>query len=204
MSLVSDQVAAVHRARNTGIVVIAVVVLAGAVVAGILVATSGSSSHKPTAGSPSTNAARPSATVNGTTVQAVSVSELRALPTALGHPVYWAGPRAGTTYELTRSPDGRVYVRYLSGGARVGSPLPDFLTVGTYVVPNAETAVRAAAAQPGAVRVPVPGGVGFYNSARPTSVYFAYPGSNVQVETYDPSAAVARQFVETGAITPVG
>jgi hypothetical protein len=34
-------------------------------------------------------------------------------------------------------------------------------------------------------------------------VYFAYPGSNVQVETYDPSAAVARQLVETGAIKPV-
>lgn len=199
------RLAALDRARNRRIVVIAaVVLLAGAVVAGILVATSGSSSPKPTAGSPSTNASKPSATANGTTVQAVSVSELRALPTAVGHPVYWAGPRAGTTYELTRSPDGRVYVRYLSGGAKVGSPLPDFLTVGTYVVPNAVTAVRAAAAQPGAVRVPVPGGVGFYNTARPTSVYFAYPNSNVQVETYDPSPAVARQLVETGAITPVG
>jgi hypothetical protein len=142
--------------------------------------------------------------VAGTTVQAVSVTTLKALPGIVGHPVYWAGPRSGTTYELTRSPDGRVYVRYLTGGAKVGSPLPDFLTVGTYVEPNAAAAVRAAAAQPGAVRVPVPrGGVGFYNSARPTSVYFAYPGSNVQVETYDPSAAVARQLVASGAITPV-
>jgi hypothetical protein len=85
----------------------------------------------------------------------------------------------------------------------VGSPLPNFLTIGTYVVPNAAAAVRTAAAQPGAIRVPVSGGFGFYNRARPTSVYFAYPGSNVQVETYDPSAAVARQLVETGAIKPV-
>src|SRR6476646_5979771 len=116
MSPVSDRVAGLERARNKRIVVIAVVILlAGAVVAGILVATSGSSSPKPAAGSASTTASRPSATVNGTTVQAVSVSELRALPTVLGHPLYWAGPRAGTTYELTRSPDGRVYVRYLSG-----------------------------------------------------------------------------------------
>jgi hypothetical protein len=76
--------------------------------------------------------------------------------------------------------------------------------VGTYVVPNAAAAVRAAAAQPGAVRVPVSGGVGFYNRARPTSVYFAYPGSNVQVETYDPSPALARRLVESGAIQPIG
>jgi hypothetical protein len=96
-----------------------------------------------------------------------------------------------------------VYVRYLTGGANVGSPLPDFLTVGTYVLPNAEAAVRAAAGQPGAVSVPLHGGVAFYNRARPTSVYFAFPGSNVQVETYDPSAAVARRLVETGAIKPV-
>jgi hypothetical protein len=70
-------------------------------------------------------------------------------------------------------------------------------------VPNAAAAVRTAATQAGAIRVPVSGGFGFYNRARPTSVYFAYPGSNVQVETYDPSAAVARQLVETGAIKPV-
>jgi hypothetical protein len=118
--------------------------------------------------------------------------------------VFWAGPRAGTTYELTRSPDGRVYIRYLTGGAPVGSPRPDFITIGTYVVPNAVAAVRTAAQQPGAVSVPVPGGgVGFYNSARPTSVYFAYRGSNVQVETYAPSAAVARTLVQTGAIKPI-
>ncbi len=178
----------------------AAILLIGAVVAGILVATSGSSSPKSAARS---SASQPAASAAGTTVRAVSVATLRALPAIVGHRVYWAGPRTGTTYELTRSPDGRVYVRYLTGGAKVGSPLPDFLTIGTYVVPNAASAVQAAAAQPGAVRLPVPGGVGFYNTARPTSVYFAYPSSNVQVETYDPSAAVARRLVESGAITPV-
>lgn len=132
------------------------------------------------------------------------MATLGALPASLRHPVYWAGPIQGVTYELTRIPDGRVYVRYLSRGAKVGSPLPDFLTVGTYVVPNAEAAVRAAAAQPGSVSVPLPGGVAFYTRARPTSVYFAYAGSHVQVETYDPSPAVARRLVETGAIKPVG
>jgi hypothetical protein len=192
------------RVRRPTVLVVAVILFAAIVAAGILVATSGSSSPKPVASSTSTTASSPAATTTGATVQAVSVSTLSALPAALGHPVYWAGARAGTTYELTRSPDGRVYLRYLTGGAQVGSPLPNFLTVGTYVVPNAAAAVRAAAAQPGAVRVGVRGGgVGFYNRARPTSVYFAYPGADVQVETYDPSAAVARRLVESGAIKPV-
>ena len=181
--------------------VFAAIVVAAIVVGVILLATSGSSSPTSTASSAATPSQAGAA--SGTTVQAISLAGLRALPASLGHPVYWAGPRAGTTYELTKTPDGRVYVRYLTGGARVGSPLPNFLTIGTYVVPNAAAAVRTAAAQPGAIRVPVSGGFGFYNRARPTSVYFAYPGSNVQVETYDPSAAVARQLVETGAIKPV-
>lgn len=201
---VSEGVGAIKRVRGQPIVaVVAVVVLAALVAAGILVATSGSSSPKPAVTSTASSSAPPATASSGTTVEAVSVGTLTTLPTTLGHSVYWAGPRAGTTYELTRSPDGRVYVRYLTGGAKVGSPLPDFLTVGTYVVPNAEAAVHAAAAQPGAVKVSVPGGVGFYNRARPTSVYFAYPNSAVQVETYDPSAAEARRLVETGAIKPI-
>lgn len=173
-------------------------VVAAAIVAGVILLANSDSSTKRGSSSGS-----PIPATAGTTVQAASVTTLKALPGVLGHPVYWAGPRGGTTYELTRSPDGRAYIRYLTGGAKVGSPLPDFLTVGTYVVPNAAAAVRAAAGQPGAVKVNVPGGVGFYNRARPTSVYFAFPGSNVQVETYDPSATVARRLVETGAIQPV-
>jgi hypothetical protein len=202
MSPVSDQIGVVGRARSRPIVlVLAAIVVAAIVVGVILLATSGSSSPEP----PASSAVTPSqaGASSGTTVQAISLAGLRALPASLGHAVYWAGPRAETTYELTKTPDGRVYVRYLTGGARLGSPLPNFLTIGTYVVPNAAAAVRTAAAQPGAVRVAVQGGFGFYNRARPTSVYFAYPGSNVQVETYDPSAAVARQLVETGAIKPV-
>jgi hypothetical protein len=32
------------------------------------------------------------------------------------HPVYWAGPRPSYTYELTRTSDGRIFVRYLPTG----------------------------------------------------------------------------------------
>jgi hypothetical protein len=196
MSQMSDQAGAIARVRSRPIVLLFIALVGAAIVAGIILAsTAGSSSPKSPASTP--------AATSTTTVQAASLATLRALPGSLGHPVYWNGPRTGATYELTRTPDGRVYIRYLTGGSKVGSPLPDFLTVGTYVVPNAEAAVAAAAAQPGAVRLPLKGGVAFYNTARPTSVYFAYAGSDVQVETYDPSASVARQLVESGAIKPV-
>lgn len=201
MSRVSGQASVIQRVRSRPIVLVCVALVGAAIVAGIIIAaTSGSSSPKSDAPTP---AATPPTAASTTTVQAASVATLRALPGSLGHPVYWDGPRTGATYELTRTPDGRVYVRYLTAGAKVGSPLPDFLTVGTYVVPNAEAAVAAAAAQPGAVKLPLKGGVAFYDSARPTSIYFAYAGSDVQVETYDPSASVARQLVESGAVKPV-
>jgi hypothetical protein len=203
MTRVSNQVGVLGRARGRPVVLVLVAIVVAAIVGGvILAANSGSSSPK--SGASSAAAPSSAAASGGTTVQAVSVATLAALPASLGHPVYWAGPMPGATYELTRVPDGRVYVRYLTGRARVGSPLPNFLTVGTYLVPNAEAAVRAAAGQPGSVSVPLRGGVAFYNRARPTSVYFAYVGSHVQVETYDPSPAAARRLVETGAIKPLG
>ncbi len=203
---VRDHVGAVERIRGRPIMVAGIAIIVAAIVAAaILIATSGSSSPKTASSSSGTSDRAVAGNIEWRDGRRPPLSRrsARSLRT-LGHPVYWAGARAGTTYELTKSPDGRVYIRYLTGGAKVGSPRPDFITVGTYVVPNAVAAVRAAAQQPGAISVPVPGGgVGFYNSARPTSVYFAYPASNVQVETYAPSAAVARRLVESGAIKPV-
>jgi hypothetical protein len=127
-----------------------------------------------------------------------------ALSASLRHPIYWAGPHASTTYELTVTPDERVYIRYLPGGVKVGTPSPGYLTIGTYPVADATAALHRAASNPGAVTLALPGGaIGYYNRARPTSVYFAYPGSSEQVETYDPSASVALTLVKTGAVKPL-
>jgi hypothetical protein len=50
----------------------------------------------------------------------------------------------------------------------------------------------------------LPGGaIGVYNRSRPTSVHFADPASGEQVETHDPSAAVARKLVLSGSVKPV-
>ena len=73
----------------------------------------------------------------------VQEDELRAFGRAQALPVYWAGPRREREYELTRTADGRVFVRYLPEGAEAGDPRPRFLTVASYAQPNAYRYLRA-------------------------------------------------------------
>jgi hypothetical protein len=134
---------------------------------------------------------------------AASIADLRALAAPSGYPVYWAGPRAGATYELSRLSDGRVYVRYVPKGVEVGAheALP---TVGTYPVQNAFAAVQAIAQRPGATQVTLSnGGIAVTDPAHPTSVYIAYPHAKVEVEVFNPSSTRASQFVRADLIVPV-
>ena len=141
---------------------------------------------------------------SGTVATAASVQELRALSAARNHPVYWAGPRSAVTYELTRAPGGHVFVRYLPPAAKVGTDHP-YLTIGTYPINDAFAATKALSKDASSVRVAVGnGGVAFYARARPTNVYLAYPGGNIQVEVYDPAAGAARRLVAANRIVPVG
>ncbi len=131
-----------------------------------------------------------------------SVGDLKALAARLGHPIYWAGPKAGYTYELTQTPSGTVYVRYLPSGTKVGDPRPSFLTVATYPFPGAYAAVAKSAK--GGARIGLPhGGVATVDGAYPKSIHLAFPGVSYQVEVFDPSPSTGRKLVASGAITPV-
>ena len=134
--------------------------------------------------------------------RSLSGAAAEASPHRLGRPLYWAGQRRGTTYELTQTPDGRVYVRYLPHGVQVGSGRP-YLTVGTYPVANAYATTKAAASKPGAVPIRISGGIAFYDKSRPTSVYLAFPGVDEQIEVYDPSAATVHRDVADRLISTV-
>lgn len=136
--------------------------------------------------------------------RAVTRSTLKTLSTSRRQPIYWAGPASGVTYELSETSSGNVFLRYLPPGVKVGAS-GGYATIGTYPLSGAFTVTKALAAKPGAVRVAARGGaVAFYNSSSPTSVYLAYPNSNLQIEVYDPSAARARKLVTSNAIRPVG
>jgi hypothetical protein len=131
-------------------------------------------------------------------------ADLVSLSQQLGQPVYWAGTRPGTRMEITESNNSYAYLRYLTEDSPVGDPSPDFLTVGTYPSPNAYANLRSYAQhsrgkttriENGGFAVTVPGS--------PTSVYFAYPHEDVQVEVYDPQAQGALDLVKSGAVRPV-
>jgi hypothetical protein len=137
------------------------------------------------------------------TAAAVSESQLKTLAAQSGQPIYWAGPRPGA-YELTRTTDGRTYIRYLSSTDKVGDRTPSYLTVGTYPTKQAFSAVKRAAARQGGVSVKIEhGGLLVFNADNPKSVYFSYPKSGYQVEVYDPSPQQARTLVLGGKITPI-
>jgi hypothetical protein len=141
----------------------------------------------------------------GTSARAASAKELAALPSAVGHAVYWAGPRPGFTYELTQTSEGRIYIRYLPAGVPVGSNQPKYLTVGTYPVHDAAAAVRRIASRLHVNPIQVKRrGLVVQDAKHPTSVYLAYAGSNYQIEVYDPSPAHGLQLALSGEIIPIG
>jgi excisionase family DNA binding protein len=130
--------------------------------------------------------------------------DLTTLSQELHQPIYWAGTQSGTRMELTETDSSYAYLRYLTEDSPVGDPSPDFLTVGTYPSLNAYRNLRSYAAhsrantrriQNGGLAVVVPGS--------PTSVYFAYPHEDVQVEVYDPQPQHALDLVRTGVVRPV-
>jgi hypothetical protein len=135
----------------------------------------------------------------------MSESELRAFGRTQAVPVYWAGPQENRRYEITRTASGRVYIRYLTPKADVGSAQPRFLTVGTYPGRDAYSALRTASRGSGSVRVRTQSGaLVTWSKQRPTSVYFAFPDNAFQVEVYDPSAMRARSLVLDGRVSRLG
>jgi hypothetical protein len=144
---------------------------------------------------------KPAQPATGTS--STSEAELREFAASASHPVYWAGPRAGQSYELTRTSDGRVYVRYLPEGVPVGDPRPQFLTVGTYPRAKAFTELKRATRADGAVSRQLPGGGIAVFSRGSSSVYFGYPDARYQVEVFTPSPGAARKLVLSGQVVPV-
>jgi hypothetical protein len=135
---------------------------------------------------------------------AVSPAELRSLATSLGHPIYWAGSRPNTTYELWQTPRGYTYIRYLPSGVGVGDK-GSYLIVGTYPMQNAFNITRDSSAKGKRTitrRIP-DGGIAAYTKKYATNVYVAFPGVNVQIEVYDPSARLTPKLVASGQIVPV-
>jgi hypothetical protein len=167
------------------------VALALALVVWLVAVRGGSGSSKPKITSIAPTAATP--------------DRLRALAKDVGHPIYWAGPAENTTYELTVTSSGRIFVRYLPAGVPVGTNRSGYTIVGTYPVDNAYDVLNGLARKSGESSFPAPrGGFAVFGKTTATNIYLAYPDEkNVQIEVYDPSPKRARSLIDSGRIAPV-
>jgi hypothetical protein len=153
----------------------------------------------------STEAAAQTATVAEIGPVAATPAALRALADEAGHPVYWLGPQRNRVYELTRTSSGRIFIRYLPPNVRVGNRSAAFTIVGTYPVDDALDVLRDLSQQPDERSAPVPGGgLAVYSTSSPSNVYVAFPGSDVQIEVFDPSADRALRLATSRRLVPVG
>ena len=131
-------------------------------------------------------------------------TDLSSLSQQTRQPVYWAGTMPGTRMELTQTNSGYSYVRYLTGDAQIGDPSPNFLTVATYPTIDAFSDLRSYAGNTRGPKVPIAhGGIALTVPGSPTSVFFAFPHEDVQVEVYDPHPKKALDLVKSGVVRPV-
>jgi hypothetical protein len=197
--------AAPARDRSLRIGAIVALALAIAFVIWLFVRKDDSGSKKPTAGPTQSTQTTTSQPQTKPLLKAANLQTLKTIAAVLGHPIYWAGARPGITYELTRTVDGRVYIRYLPKGVKIGDRSASYLIVATYPVVNAYRAVQTAAKEKGAETFDVAGGGKVVlNKGAPTNVYLAYPKSSYQIEVFDPKPGRARSLVASGKIRPVG
>ena len=143
-------------------------------------------------------------TVAAISATGVTPERLREVSVEAGHPIYWLGPRPNNTYELTRTTDDRIYVRYLPEGVDVGTKDATYTIVGTYPVKNAYAVLQSLSKKKNEASFTGPrGALAVYSTERPTNVYLAYAGADSQIEVFDPSPTRARALITSGQVRPV-
>ena len=136
----------------------------------------------------------------------LSESELVSAAADFSHPAYWIGPLPTTEqYELWDTGDGRIYVRYLPQGAEVGDPNPNYLTVGTYAVPDAKSALDAAQEGGGAKGDAIEKDGYTVLEGSGGNVYVVFDDQpDLQIEVFAPGQGDALELAESGALKPIG
>ncbi|HEX4110790.1 MAG TPA: hypothetical protein VHX88_21855 [Solirubrobacteraceae bacterium] len=154
----------------------------------------------PTLSTPGTST--PAAAAPPGAPRGMTPAQLARVPARVGHRVYWAGPMAPDTNEVTVN-HGNVYVRYLPPGVAVGSPRTSFVTIGTYPQPGALAKLNAGRTQATFLR-PLPGGgIAITTPAHPASVYLAYPRVPLSIEVYAATPRQAQALALSGRVRAV-
>jgi hypothetical protein len=115
-------------------------------------------------------------------------------------PVYWAGPREDAQYELTATQTGNIFIRYLPEDVEVGDA-SEHLTVATYPVAGGYQLLVESSTTEGANAVHAESGaLVVTNDNDDQRAYFAFEGSDFQVEVFDPAPGVAAGLVLDGSL----
>lgn len=134
----------------------------------------------------------------------VSLEELRSFAGDSEPPIYWAGERSGSRFELTRTGRDETFVRYLPAGVRVGDKRPHFTTVATYPMRRAyAVTIKKAKRQGGEPRNAPRGGQAISYPQLPKSVYLVYPGEDQLVEIYDRDPGKAQELALSDRVGPI-
>lgn len=140
----------------------------------------------------------------GTGPTEATQADLSRLSDELGRPVFWLGPSSGRTLELSRSPTGRVFLRYLPAGTRLGEGTATYPTVATYPVANAYGMAVVGAQRSGGVVSSLPGGAALITYVtKPHSAYYVQRGVDAQIEVFDPQPGRAAKRIRGGELRAV-
>jgi len=131
----------------------------------------------------------------------VSEGDLASIPDQMEHPVFWAGKRADTDFEVSNDATGNVHLRYLPAGSSAGAQ-GNYLDIGSYPFTGAYDATKQLAKQSGVIKVKAAGNaIGFVQKNNPYSVILSYPSHpDLQVEVYNPQKNAALTVVKQGDI----
>ncbi|MEI8066672.1 MAG: hypothetical protein WCH42_04995 [Actinomycetes bacterium] len=133
----------------------------------------------------------------------VNQLELSNVHTTVKHSVYWAGTIANSSYELTITKSGSVYVRYLAAGVTAGSPEAS-LTIGSYPKTGAFEQLQTWGKAAGALTVKDKGGALVYRqTATSKNAYFAFKNSALLVEVFSPVPNAAFDLIQSGKVVQV-
>jgi hypothetical protein len=190
------------RVRLGAVVAVAVAV---AVVLWLVLGGSGNSTQSQNGGGASSSAAGPRANsfpAHTTTIANSPQALIRGVD-LLHRLAFWKGPKPNTSYALTRTTQGWIFISYMPPGAKL-TYIHKYPFVATFLVKNAYHATLVAAQRSGSVRLSAPSGaVAFYYRRYPTSAYLAFKGSSEQIEVFDPGAGRVQALISSGTIRPV-
>jgi hypothetical protein len=189
--------------RSSGLRVGAVLAVAAAAGLGAwaFIANRGSESPTGAAGTTAPVVAATTTTARPIAPVGLSAQGLRTLTASISQPIYWVGPKPGYLYELTRTGNGKIFVRYLPPGTPVGTKKATYLIVATYPFRGALKALEDLTAR---TRLTIPGGgIAIVDKSHPQSVHLAFPGVDNQIEVYDPSPARSLSIARSGTVRPV-